>query len=359
MRTKLALPLVFASLALTACSDGDFPSPETVEKDRVLAGRVVIAEDATRVTPMAGEGATYELLVGGPGVQASWSYLLGVCRLARDVDGAPYCDPAQPLVGQSGAEPSMATPPDAYPAVAFAVPAAADLREGEDELLLQGIVCPGGPIDPKLLAAVAAGDYGALAAGRNPCADKSRNGVLLAAPIPFERSEQDRNHAPTIQNITWTHLAHKTDKDDKDDKGENVKLGAPWTSQATALAGRENCKDLGYLEVQAKQTIAFQFELDPDAKEHYLDPSPVPGEAPRPRVEIPSVQGLSSAGHFDLVRDNQLDEGQLLQLEWSLSAKRPPPQGGLLVRFWFLATDDRYGDTQATSWETRALCVLP
>jgi hypothetical protein len=338
---------MLALCALTGCTEGDFPLPETVEKDRVLAGSIVVPGES-RVTPALGERARYELLVSSPGAQVQWTYLLAVCHFLRDANGAPFCDASLPLIAASGAEPSLATPPLGLPGIDFVVPSAENLREDEGELLLQGIVCPGGPIDAQLLAAIAAQDFSVLAEGRNPCADKSKNGVLLATPFVIERSEQDRNHAPRIDVVTWSQL---------EQVNESVVLGAPWLARALAQDAQENCQGKGFPEVYAKQRIGFQLQLDDAARETYLDPSPVPGAEPRSRVEIPQVQGLSSAGKFEIVRDNQLEAGQLLQLEWSLP-KRDPGPNGLLVRFWFIATDDRANDTQATSWEERALCVL-
>ncbi|MFT3924102.1 MAG: hypothetical protein QM778_16320 [Myxococcales bacterium] len=341
----------FAALVMlvaSGCNDGDFPSPETVEKDRVLAGRVFLSDDDPRVTPAPGETAHYQLLVGSPGVQATWTYLLAVCRFLRDENGAPYCDPTLPPLAQSGLEPSLATPPAQLPELAFTVPSAPELRDDESELLVQGIVCPGGPIDDKLLAALAAQDFAVLEAGRNPCADKSKNGVLIAAPIPIERSLEDRNHAPVIQTVTWSKAM------DMDD----VALGEPWTSDATTTDPSKGCAGKGFLELRSKERLGFQFGLDAAARESYLDPSPIPGAPRVMREEIPRVQGLSSAGKFEIRRDNQVRAEQVLQLEWRLPDYVPPKEG-LLVRFWFLATDDRDQEHQATSWQTRALCAVP
>jgi hypothetical protein len=138
----------------------------------------------------------------------------------------------------------------------------------------------------------------------------------------------------------------------------DIALGEPWTSRAAAETTSTGCKDQGFLEVHRKERVGFQFELDEAAREAYRDPSPIPGEPPRERVEIPQVQGFASAGRFEILRDNQGEADQVLQLEWSLPRKAVD-DSGLLVRFWFLATDDRAGETQATSWVERALCVLP
>jgi hypothetical protein len=344
MRAPLLLAVL---LALVGCEVTEFDEPDLVQRQRVLAGSVVIADDPTRVTPEPGEQASYRLLVGGPGPQPSWTYLLAVCRLVRDENGAPFCDPSLAPLGVSGAAPSMVTPPD-EPSVDFTVPET--LREDEDELLMQGIVCPDGPLDAGLLSRLAAGDYADLVAGRNPCADKAKNGVVLASPFPLARVPDATNHAPQIVSVSTSKWKEDDDADDE------VVKGVPWPTDLASAAPLEGCKGQGFFELQQDDRLGVQLELDADARETYLDPSPISGEPPRKRVEIPRVEGLASAGKFEIVRDNQLEAGKLLQLTWKLD--EDAPADGLLVRFWFLATDDRFGNTQATSWQARVLCVV-
>jgi hypothetical protein len=348
MRALPALAMSLALAALPACEANDFDLPDLVTKPRVLAGSAVLAADPARVTPQPGESASYRLLVGGPAPEVRWTYLLAVCRLVRDANGAPACDVSFPFLGVSGAQPSVAMPPE-LPSVEFTVPEPGALREDEDELVVQGLVCPDGAFDAVLLAQLQAGDYGALVAGRNPCADKSKNGVVLASPLPIARTPDAINHAPQILSVSWSRL-----KDEEDD--EEVVKGDSWPTELAPGAPLEGCKGKGFLELKAGDRLGVQLELDAGARETYLDPSPIPGEPPMKRVEIPQVQGLASAGKFEIVRDNQLEAAQLLELAWKPDAD--PPASGLLVRFWFLATDDRYGDTQATSWQARVLCVL-
>lgn len=344
----LAPMLALALSALAACDTIDFAAPDLVNKDRVLAGRVVIASEPSRTTPTFGEQASYQLLVGGPGADATWSYMLAVCRFRRDENGAPYCDPSEPPLAFTGTTPLLSLSPE-LPHVDFVVPPREALREDERELLVQGMLCPAGPFDDKILAAIAAQDYSALAAGRNPCADKSLNGVVLASSFPIERTLEDRNHAPLIEAISCSRLT---------DDLQDVLPGTPWIADAPTDAPAEGCVGQGFPEVARSDRIGIQLQLDPAARESYPDPSPVPGAPPTQRTEIPRVEGLASAGKFEIVRDNQLREGQLLQLEWLLPKQAKVLPTGLLVRFWFLATDDRFGDTQATSWQTRFLCVV-
>jgi hypothetical protein len=351
MRTLSAFSVALSVAALAgACGTTEFASPDLVEKHRVLAGSVILEGDEARVTPAPGERASYVLLVGGRGPRASWSYMLAVCRFVRDANGAPSCDPALPPVALSGSEPSV-TMASELPHVDFQVPAAEMLRADEDALLVQGLVCPVGPFDDTLLAALGRMDYAQLAAGRNPCADKSKNGVVLASILPIERNLAGRNHAPQIEHVSYSQLQ-------TDESGEGWLSANAWTYTAPPEAPQEGCMGQGLVEVQQGTRIGIQVQLDDAARESYEDPSPIPGEAPRQRVEIPQVQGLATAGRFEIVRDNQLEAGQELRLEWTLPKQAKIPANGLLVRFWLLATDDRFGDTQAVSWAERALCVL-
>lgn len=348
MRSLHARSLALGLGALAACDGVDFATSDLVTKDRVLAGSVVIEGEPSRVTPAPGEQARYQLLVAGPGAQSTWSYMLGVCRFLRDEHGAPYCDPAQPLLAVSGSGPSTSLLPD-LPHVDFTVPPLEGLREDESALFVQGLVCPGGPFDDSLLSALAAQDASALAAGRNPCADKSKNGVVLASTFSIERTAEARNHAPLIQAVSWSKLTG----DHKD-----VVAGTLWAQEAPPAARAEGCMGHGFPEVAQAERVGIQLQLDPAARETYAAPSPIAGAEPSERTEVPQVQGFASAGKFDIVRDNQLGANQLLQLEWLMPKQAMVPPDGLLVRFWFLATDDRFGDTQATSWQSRALCVI-
>ncbi len=333
---------------LSGCDTIEFEGPDLVNKERVLAARVVIADEPARVTPAPGEQARYELLVGGPGAEATWNYMLAVCRFVRDENGAPHCDPSVVPLAFTGNVPLTSLYPE-LPHVDFVVPPNETLRADEGELLVQGMLCPGGPFDEKILADIAAMNYSALTGGRNPCADKAKNGVVIASSFPIERAPEDRNHAPIIEAISWSRLT---------DASDEVLAGEPWTAEAPPEAPEEGCVGQGFPEVARAERIGIQVQLDPSARETYLDPSPIPGAPPTQRTEVPQVQGLSSAGRFEIVHDNQLRAGQLLQLEWVLPKRATVPPTGRLVRFWFLASDDRFGDTQATSWHPRALCVL-
>ena len=107
-----------------------------------------------------------------------------------------------------------------------------------------------------------------------------------------------------------------------------------------------------------KDPIAIQLELEPGAREAYLKPSLTRGRPPQPRTEIPQVHGFASAGDFDVVRDNQQSDGQILQLVWKPPQPKEVGADSLLVRFWFLLSDDRDEEAQATSWMERALCLV-
>jgi hypothetical protein len=138
-----------------------------------------------------------------------------------------------------------------------------------------------------------------------------------------------------------------------------IALGTIWTSVAGASTPVHGCRDQGFSEVTWQtDPMGIQLELEPGAREAYAKPSPVPGRPPQPRIEIPQVQGFASAGEFDIVRDNQQSDGQILQLLWKPPQQKEDGADSLLVRFWFLLSDDRDEAAQATSWMERALCVV-
>lgn len=348
MRISNALLLVALAQACGACDSTEFAPRELVDKDRPLAGRVSVEGDPTRTTPAPGERASYELLVVSPAIQRTWSYRLVVCHLERRDNGIALCDPALPPIATS-VEGATAMAPAENPSLTFEVPELVSLRPKENTLLVQGLLCPG-PLDPVLVEAFAEGELAQLVADPNPCADKSRNGLIISAPFALELSEFDRNHAPLITKTWWSARP----------SASPVEAGTPWSRAATAETPAKGCVGQGFDEVQAAKDkpIGLQIALDDTSRESYIEPSPIPGEQGKARTEIPSVEGFASTGEFEIVRDNQRTLGQLLQLEWK-PPKPPIAKDGELVRFWFVAADDRLGSAQATSWIERALCILP
>ncbi|MDB4977205.1 MAG: hypothetical protein JWN48_5546 [Myxococcaceae bacterium] len=349
MRPRVALLWLVLLVTLAGCDATEFPPAERVDKDRPLAGRVMVDGDPTRATPGLGERASYQFLVGSPGVQVTWTYALTVCRFAHTESGVGVCDPALPPLTVDPLEAKTALPPDDLPSVSFVVPGAAELASDENELLVQGLLCPNSPLDPALLSALQMGDVQRLLKDPNPCLDKSKNGLLVASPFRIERTQEDRNHTPSITTSSWSMPAMK----------DPIVTGTSWSSVATASSALGHCAGTGLLELPAgKQTVGLQLELDAAARETYLEPSAIAGQAGRTRTEVPYVEGLASAGKFKIVRDNLRMSNQVLQLEWEPPTE-PIDPGGLLVRFWLLASDDRLSPAQSASWLERALCVVP
>ncbi len=339
------------ALALGGCSSTEFDPPERIEKDRPLAGRVSVTGDVDRATPAPGESASYELLVVSPGPQVAWTYLLAACRFARGSDNVGTCDPDMPPLAQTALDGPQARPPDTLPSFSFQVPEASTLGQDEDELLVQGLLCPDSGLDPALLAALGAGDLARALAFPNPCADKSKNGLLLSSPFRIEREPIDRNLTPSIATVSWSQTAMKSP----------IATGTPWTSRAAAGTSLTGCQGQGLPELRAqKEAIGVQVELAPGAREAYQQRSLVPGGAPSAKTEVPRLLGYASAGEFEIVRDNQQVDGQLLQLTWRTPPAAKIDPTGLLVRFWLLVGDDRdvHHDAEATSWTDRALCVV-
>jgi hypothetical protein len=348
--------------ALPACQSTDFAGAELVEKDRPLAGRVSVNGDPSRATPQPSEQASYTLLVGSPGAQVTWNYALVVCHLSRGGDGIATCDPALPLI-TAPSQPSLARPPDVYPSVEFTVPDASQLAPDEHELLVAGLLCPDSALDPALLDSLRSGDGAALSASPNACQDRSKSGLIVASPFRIERTPDDRNYAPAIANAYWSPKISPTP----------IAPGAAWTSAARADLSATGCRGAGMPEVAAlpkdakaedvgedkgKNAIGLQFTLEGGAAETYLEQSVISGEAAVSRAEVPAVEGYASAGKFIIVRDNAKSAEQTLQLEWN-PPKQPIDASGVLVRFWFVAHDDRERSAQGSSWIERALCVVP
>jgi hypothetical protein len=344
-RTTAAL---CAALSMASCSATEFPPEELIEKDRPLAGHVTVLNDPSRATTAPGEQARYELLVASPGPQAAWTYAMKVCRHARSTGSIEVCEPSAEIVGATNGV-TMAQPPDQLPSVAFTAPAEEALAADERELLVQGLICPGGALDASVLAAYEANTLGAWTGSLNACEDKSRNGLLISALVQLERSPGDRNRAPGIAAVAFSTPAMENP----------TQLGTSWTSAAPAELATTGCRGTGMPElVASKDLLGIQIELAANARETYVERDEITGEPSKQRTEVPNVEGFASAGEFEIVRDNQQRSGQLLQLTWR-PPKAPVDPSGLPVRFWFVASDDRRGATQTSTWALRALCLVP
>jgi hypothetical protein len=339
---------LWATLSMARCTATEFPPEQLIEKNRPLVGRVTVLSDPSRATTAPGEQARYELLVASPGPQAAWTYAMKVCRHARSTGSIEVCEPNAEIVGATGGV-TTAQPPDQLPSVAFTAPAEAALAADERELLVQGLICPGGALDARVLAAYEANSLGAWSGSLNACEDKSRNGLLVSALIQLERAPGDRNRVPAIATVTFSTPAME----------DPSQPGTRWTSAAPAELTTTGCRGTGMPElVASKELLGIQIELAADARETYVERSEITGEPAKPRTEIPNVEGFATVGEFEIVRDNQQRAGQLLQLTWRPPEEQADPSG-LTVRFWFVASDDRRGAAQTSGWASRALCLVP
>ena len=335
MRAPLLFLTLLLAMVATACG-ADFPPEEIIEKDRPLAGRVSVAGDPTRSTPAPGETATYEFLVASHEKQVGWSYFFVACPIIRTAGGVAICDSTaqMPVFGlPTMVDPQPTTPPFDLPSITFTIPDAATLGDATEAAIL-GVICPDTGLDQTLLTALMSGDLSGLATIGNPCADKSKNGLLVSSPFPIERVPSDRNHTPLAQAVSYV-----------TDVVTPIVAGTPWTSEAADDEPAGGCSGMGYPEISASTAkLGFVFELDPAARETYDKPNPIAGEPPIPTTEVPDVRGYATAGTFHILVDNQQTAGQLLELTWTPPATIDPALGGSqLVRFWFLVRDDRQG----------------
>lgn len=339
MRANLALSASIAALLLVGCSN-PFPPEEIVEKPRPLAGWISVAGDPDRATPAPGETATYEFLVENPGPRVAWSWLLIVCPVATTQYGISICDFQASWAPTdwptATVNPPAGAPPYPNPSITFTVPSTDVLGPDSDQLLINGFICPGGPLDPGIFEALAAGDAGALSSVANPCMDKSANGLLIATPFGLELTPEDANNTPLITDVQLN--------------------GLPLTSVADPEAPTTGCAGLGLYELEAGTAyLPIDLTLNPGSRETYVEPSPVPGEPSTTKTDDPQVTGYATGGDYDIRVDNQREDGQVLQITWQTPPASSIPADGVLVNLTFLVQDDR----KATSWAQRSVCVLP
>jgi hypothetical protein len=104
-------------------------------------------------------------------------------------------------------------------------------------------------------------------------------------------------------------------------------------------------------------TFAFSITSTPDDRERYVELLPG-NEPPREAREVLQISHYLTAGTFE--RQFSAFEGLddsvgPSSVDWDLPAVEDVPEGGLLVRFWWVARDLRGG----MAVTERRLCVVP
>jgi hypothetical protein len=329
MRGRLIGALLSVAFA-GGCID-DLPDPQLILDTRPVGARMEVEGEPERAWPRPDESGTVTIHVVDPteSEPVGWAFL--VCPAFITPSGLTFCG-ADPLSIAIQMEPSLDAPtiPVSFPS---------DRLEGFDNVLVQGVICPGGSPEVDLMAdPPEVGCEGGEAARQ-----------LLRYTIQIARDGVTPNQNPTVPDdaFTWA--------------------GQPWPA-STTVPPETDCS-----------AVAGTPELPLASRETPGGTGTVMGEEDAPqelvtitgdqtdREEYPSGDGTAreslvfahyaSAGDplrvFSVIDDVELTA----ELKWTYpDAEEDPeiPAGGMLVRWWFTVIDQRGGTSELAR---RFVCV--
>lgn len=310
---------VASAAALPGCID-NFDSPTEINSPRVLAARTRIAGDEARATPRAGDEVTVEWLAVVPesatvdaGDAAPLLYTWGfvACEAGPAQTTAPICA-SEPFAAEVSPVPLSAAP-----TATFTVPA------GIERILLRGVICAGG------VPALAADGQSAT------CEGDGAETLLVLKYIPVAGEDDATNLHPS-----WD--------------GAVILLGGELLEAAVpADLPREGCEpgaEAAGVPVLVRPGKKLKLELTPSAaaRETYAGAD---GGETREFLELANyVTAKELERQFSFIDDDM----PTAKLDWTLPPAADIPDGGLLVRFFFVMRDGREG----TAWTDRAVCLV-
>lgn len=319
-RIFLSLPL----LVLVGCAS-PLESTTEITKPRVIGTVISVTTDPARSTPAPGERVRVELVVADPGPRVGRSSVFVVCAPSDTQFDVGACETllAGPFITGLPAEGD----PKPAPAFEFDVPDETTLGEATTLRVLGG-VCADGDID-------FAFDPDAFQGGAttaNPCADQEKEGRLVTFSIALERAPEDRNLIPGIAEIRFN--------------------GEPWTATAPEGGPEENC--VGGPLPQLPSDL-FEYPIDITLTDGSRETFLTDDDPPVEDVEEPFVAFHGTAGDFLGAYSFFDDTPNTPTLTWTTPPRGLIPEGGLIVRHWYVLRDGRGGQ----SYIERAFCLAP
>jgi hypothetical protein len=300
--------LAFAAALLASGCIDDLTSPSLVERPRVLAGRASVVGNPAQVFPAPGETLSIEWLVSAPEATppAGWSML--ACPGEVAPTGGRFC---------TGAPIGIFAMPQSTDPIRFEVQVPADIAASE--ILIRGNVCF--ESDPNL---------DPMTVLERPCAVADAMVERLVFGIPIARDGRT-NRNPSIPPILRI-----------EDELWSAPFGEPIVEGCAAQTGP------ALPAVSAGGgPIVLGIDPDPADLETFLD-----GDATRTETLVYSHAATS--GSFARFFSSVSDASARVRVDWTPPAADVVPEGGLLVRFYFIVRDERAG----TNWTDRALCVV-
>lgn len=304
-RSVKLIGVLGALLALSGCDDPLVPV-ELVEKARVLGARLEVDGAPERAAPAPGEAARVRFLVVAPELELEVGYALRACFAEWSPSGLPVC------VGEPFATAERSAPDASEAALDFVLPEY-DADASLPRLLVRGVICAhGAPSDD----------------GGERCA---ANATPL--PVSFDLELPGTSDAPNL-NPSLPDEAFTLD-------------GETWTS---ASARETACRGLDVPEVSAGSAHEIRVSLPESARDAV--PPPIEGA---PELESLLVSHFATHGGLERAFSPLPGNGTSLDVTVSWTAPASAPEGGELVRFWFVVRDGRGG----ADFAERAVCVVP
>ncbi len=328
-------------LAVVGCGM-DFRPPSLVPRARLVGVRVEIAGAPERAAPLPGETFDAVPIVlsndGASPLTTAWF----ACGLLPSRTGVPACAGGPLATGDAvlGAAPTMRVflPPDLPARGVFSLLfAIASCDEGALPVLPEDTTglpsCAGGGPDARAELSVFTVPIATDPALANRHPDLRDETITLTSPDGAER--------------TWAAPSGPSAPDGCALLPDEP--GLPHLALPVAPEG---------MEVDPERlTFTFSITSSPDDRERYVEVLPG-NEPPSEAREVLQISHYLTAGTFE--RQFSAFEGledalQPSSVDWDLPAAEEVPDGGLLVRVWWVARDLRGG----MALTERRLCVVP
>lgn len=310
MRTRT---LVSALFVLVGCTP-DLTPGSYIDRNRVIDAKVVIDGDLTRATPRAGEAVHVDWLVVDEAEPRPLTWILAACNLNAAQSGVDLCG-GTPFAFAQQMEPSMAVP---------SLPLELPADSAGGRILVLGVICGEGT--PSF-------DMTSMSGG---CSVKAQETpVVYQFNVAAEDPDAELNHHPDFANA-----ALKWNNEPWPESGE-----LPLENCETARHEGVPFIDGGGKGIDISLTFALE-EFESYTRVFANGPT-------QPAVEGFQLSQFATAKKFERQYSFVNNEAPETLVEWTPPKAKWIPDGGLLVRFFFVARDLRGG----TAWTERAACV--
>jgi hypothetical protein len=310
----LAVGACVVATAAIGCDD-PLTLPQRIERTRVLAARVEVTAEPTNAWPAPGQDAVIRWLVVDPEPSIGFTWDLRACVAGTAAVGLPSCASA-PFAAQRS---EVAT--GALPSLSLTAPPITAGREGDEVILVHGVICARG---------IPSEDAGG-------CVGTEADGDRVALSIPLGGTGENNN--PSLDDDTIT-LG-----------------GIDWLEPG--VVGGDGCAaDAGSSAlplIHAGDERAIELELrGPDRERIDTQEPSFGGEGAWETLQVAYfATGGTLDRPFSYIESDAPVEGQRVSVAWS--APGSAPEVGVLVRFYFVVRDLRGG----SDWARRDVCVVP